>query len=118
MSLDIPTLFIVSTCIVALLGLFLFFAWIQDRSIRALAWWGAGYLVGGLGVALWIADGAIGPPLPYGLANALLFVACGMVWNGARLFYGRSARPLALSAGAVIWMIACQLPLFTQSSAN
>ena len=115
MTLDILTLLIVSTCIVGLLGVFLFFAWIRDRSIRALAWWGAGYLVGGLGVALWIADGAISLPLPYGLSNAFLFLACGMLWNGALLFYGRGARPLALSAGALLWMIACQLPAFTLS---
>jgi diguanylate cyclase (GGDEF)-like protein len=116
LSLDIPTLFIVSTCVVALLGLFLFFAWIQDRSIRALAWWGAAYLLGGVGVALWIADEAVSPPLPYGFSNALLFVACGMVWNGARVFYGRRVRLLALSAGALLWMAAGQLPAFMHSS--
>jgi hypothetical protein len=40
MSLDVPTLFIISTCVTAVLGLFLLFAWVQDRSVRALAWWG------------------------------------------------------------------------------
>jgi len=45
-SLDVSTLFIVATCVTALLGLFLIFAWTQDR-IRALAWWGAAYLIGG-----------------------------------------------------------------------
>jgi diguanylate cyclase (GGDEF)-like protein len=114
MSLDIPTLFIVSTCIASLLGLFLFFAWVQDRAIRALAWWGAAYLLGGLGVALWIVDA--GAPTPsYGLSSALLFGACGTIWNGARLFYGRSVHPFALSAGAILWMIACQVPAFAES---
>src|SRR5438132_1312986 len=42
-SLDVSTLFIVATCISALLGVFLIFASTQDR-IRALAWWGAAYL--------------------------------------------------------------------------
>ena len=118
MLLDIPTLFIVSTCIAALLGLSLFLAWLQDRGIRALAWWGAAYLLGAAGVALWMADAAVSPPLPYGLANALLFIACGMLWNGARLFYGRRVRPFALCAGGVIWLVAGQFPLFTQSGAN
>jgi diguanylate cyclase (GGDEF)-like protein len=115
MSLDIPTLFIVSTCIAGLLGLFLFFAWIRDRNIRALAWWGGAYLFGGLGVALWMSEAAVSPPLPYGAANALLFIACGMIWNGARLFQGRSVHPFGLFAGAGIWLIACQFPLLTQS---
>jgi predicted signal transduction protein with EAL and GGDEF domain len=116
MSLDIPTLFIVSTCIAGLLGLFLFFAWIQDRNIRALAWWGAAYLIGGVGVALWIAESWSGSqPLSGGLSNALLFAACGTIWNGARLFYARNLRPFALTAGAVIWIVACQIPEFAQS---
>jgi diguanylate cyclase (GGDEF)-like protein len=118
MSLDVPTLFIVSTCITALLGMFLFFAWIHDRSIHALAWWGAAYLIGGLGVALWMLDSTIALPLPYGFPNALLFVACGMIWNGARLFHGRRVLPVPLSAGATIWLVACQFPLLTQSGNN
>ena len=117
MSLDIPTLFIVSTCIAALLGLFLFFAWIQDRNIRALAWWAAAYMIGGVGIALWIVEATLPAlPLPYGISNALLFVACGTLWNGARLFYNRRVSPLALCAGGILWMIACQFPDFTRST--
>ena len=116
MFLDVPTLLIVSTCIAGVLGFLLFFAWIQDRSIRALAWWGAAYMLGGLGVALWIAEAAlVAEPLSFGLSNALLFAACGTIWNGARLFYARSVRPYALSAGAVIWILASQFPDFAQS---
>ena len=116
MFLDVPTLFIVSSCIAGLLGLFLFFAWIQDRSIRALAWWGAAYMLGGVGVALWIAEAALGSqPVAYGLSNALLFAACGTIWSGARLFYARDVRPFELSGGAIIWIMACQIPDFAQS---
>ena len=114
--LDIPTLLIVSSCVAGLLGLFLFFAWIQDRNIRALAWWGAGYMLGGLGVALWIAEATLSSqPLSFGLSNALLFAACGTIWNGARLFYARNMRPFALSAGAIVWIVACQFPSFAHS---
>ena len=45
-SLDIGTLFVIATCVTSLLGLFLLFAWMQDR-IQALAWWGMAYLIGG-----------------------------------------------------------------------
>ena len=37
-SLDIGTLFVLATCVTSLLGLFLLFAWMQDR-LTALAWW-------------------------------------------------------------------------------
>ena len=40
-SLDIGTLFVIATCVTTLLGLFLLFAWMQDR-VQALAWWGTG----------------------------------------------------------------------------
>ena len=118
MLLDVPTLFTVSTGIVAFLGMFLFFAWIQDRSIRALAWWAAAYLVGGAGVVLWMLDKTVSPPLPFGFGNALLFVACGMIWNGARLFHGGRVEPLVLCAGGVVYLIACQFPLFAQSGTH
>jgi UPF0716 family protein affecting phage T7 exclusion len=39
-SLDIGTLFVTAGCVTALLGLFLLFAWVQER-MAALAWWGA-----------------------------------------------------------------------------
>lgn len=114
--LDLPTLFIVSSCIAGVLGFFLFFAWIQDRNIRALAWWGAAYILGGVGVAMWIAEASFSTePYSYGFSNALLFAACGTIWNGARLFYARSVRPFALGAGAIIWLIACQIPDFAES---
>jgi len=119
MLLDIPTLFIVASCIAGLLGFFLFFAWIQDRSIRALAWWGAGYMLGGLGLALWIAEAALAWQPPFeGLPNALLFAACGTIWNGARLFYARNVRPFALAAGAIVWTVACQFPSFAHADVD
>src|SRR6516162_2747383 len=113
-ALDVSTLFVVATCVTALLGLFLLFAWAQER-IRALAWWGAAYLVGGFSVALWSIENLISPPLPFGIANALLFLACGMMWSAARIFHGRPVRWGAMAAGAGVWIAACMLEDFTRS---
>ena len=49
--LDCTTLFVVAICVTGLLGLLLLFAWTQDR-VRALAWWGTAYLVGGASVVM------------------------------------------------------------------
>ena len=49
--LDLPTLFFVAVCIAGLLGLFLTFAWLQERDTRALAWWGSAYLLGASALA-------------------------------------------------------------------
>jgi diguanylate cyclase (GGDEF)-like protein len=113
--LDGPTLAFVTVCIVALLGLFLILAWLQQRDMRALAWWGAAYLIGASSLAVcaaprpWI---AIPPEIPF----ALIFVACGMIWNGVRLFRGRRILPAASVAGAVAWVLLCQLPAFAVGS--
>jgi len=116
MVLDVPTLLVVSIFVTAVLGLLLIFAWIQDRSIQALGWWGAAYLLGGLSAGMLSLEQFIANPLVIDLASALLFVACGMSWNGARVFDGKNVRPFAMFAGAVIWLVACQIPGFADSS--
>src|ERR1700682_2090016 len=116
-SLDVGTLFIVATCVTALLGVFLLFAWTQDR-IRALAWWGAAYLIGGFSVALWMIDAQSIPLMPQTLPTALLFLACGMIWNAARLFHGRNILWVSMIFGAASWMMLCTWPFFPAMSAN
>src|SRR5262249_5740410 len=115
MLLDIPTLFIISTCVTAVLGLFLLVGWIQDRSIRAVAWWGAAYLVGGLAAALWGVHDAISRALTVDVVYALLFVACGIIWSGARLFHQRRAIPFGMFGGAILWLFVCQSPVVHES---
>ena len=111
MSLDTTTLFTVATCVTGLLGLFILAVWMQERSTRALAWWGAAYLIGGSAVALWNAQDPTALIAPF-VPNALLFIACGMVWSGARIFHGHAVRPIALCAGAAAWFLAMQFSTF------
>jgi diguanylate cyclase (GGDEF)-like protein len=116
MILDVPTLLVVSIFVTAVLGLLLIFAWIQDRSIQALGWWGVAYLLGGLSAGMLSLQQFISSPLMIDFASALLFIACGMSWNGARVFDGKSVRPFAMFAGALIWLVACHIPGFAESS--
>jgi diguanylate cyclase (GGDEF)-like protein len=112
-ALDVTTLFLAATCVTGLLGLLLLFAWAKNR-IPALAWWGAAYLVGGFSVAAWSLEGLVSPPMPTGIANALLFIACGMMWNAARVFHGRPVLASALIGGAATWLFACTFTDFAQ----
>jgi diguanylate cyclase (GGDEF)-like protein len=114
MVLDQATLLAVATGLTGLLGVFLLVLWIQERSVRALGWWGAAYLMGAAAVTLWGTDDALGFVTPE-MPNALLFIACGMVWNGARLFHGRRILPGALFIGAVAWFAAMQNSEFARS---
>ena len=116
-ALDVGTLSFIAVCVASLLGLFLLFAWTQER-IQALAWWGAAYLIGGASGALWRFGQLIAPTLPSSLATILLFVAVGMVWSGARLFHGRPVLWFAMLFGAGFWLIACFVPAFAVSAAS
>lgn len=107
--LDGPTLFFVAVCVAGLLGLFLILAFLQQRNVPALAWWGSAYLIGASSMALWSAPAPM-VALPPELPSALIFVACGMIWNGVRLFHGRRVLPLATFAGAIVWVILWQIP--------
>jgi len=115
--LDVTTLLIVATCVAALLGLFLLFAWSQDR-IRALTWWGAAYLIGGFAAALWIAGPHSVPFIPETLPSALLLLSCGMIWSAARLFHGRKILWVSMSFGPLSWMMVCTWPWFSAAGAN
>lgn len=110
-ALDVATLTMVAAPVTALLGFFLLFAWMQDR-VRALVWWGSAYLLGGFSVAIWSVEHVIVPPLPPGITNALLFLACGMIWTAARVFHGRKVLWGAQSVGAFGWLLACSFPSF------
>lgn len=108
-SLDLPTLSVVAVCLAGLLGLFLIIDWLQQRNVRALAWWGSAYLIGASSMALWSTPDPFFR-LPPAVPGALTFLACGMIWNGVRLFQGRRVLPLATFIGAAVWLGIGQIP--------
>lgn len=116
MSVDIGTLFVIAIGVTLLLGLFLLFAWSQER-IEALAWWGVAYLIGGFSGALWRLGERVFPQAPCSLGDVLLFVAVGMIWSAARLFHSRPVLWPAMFFGAAFWLIACYSPAFVGSAA-
>jgi diguanylate cyclase (GGDEF)-like protein len=105
MSLDPSTLYLVATLVAALLGVMLLFFGGQER-IAALNWWGIAYILGATSVALWtLASAALGEMLSLAL-NAIGFIACGMVWNAARVFHGRKPSWPGIFLGALAWVAA------------
>ena len=91
-SIDIGTLFVIAISVTVLLGLFLLFAWSQER-IEAPAWWGVAYLIGGFSGALWRLGDLLGPQAPPWLGDVLLFVAVGMISNAIAGRGGRNIGP-------------------------
>jgi diguanylate cyclase (GGDEF)-like protein len=117
LDLDFGMLFVIAIWVTSLLGLFLLFAWIQER-IPALAWWGAAYLLGALSGVLWRFSDVLAPFVSSDLASALLFVAVGMIWSAARLFHGRPVQWGPMCFGAGVWLVASMFPAFAQSAGS
>jgi diguanylate cyclase (GGDEF)-like protein len=105
MSLDTPTLYIIATMIAAMLGAMLLLFGNQEK-IRALKWWGTAYLLGASSVGLWTVTGGTLGEMPSLALNAVGFIACGIVWNAARVFRGRKPNLPGLVLGAIAWIAA------------
>jgi diguanylate cyclase (GGDEF)-like protein len=116
MPLDVKTLFLLTVDVEAMLGLLLLFAWVQNTSITALAWWGCAHLLRTLSIALYGMFGSVPELVSLDLSNALLFMSYAVAWNGARVFDGRRPQPGWLITGATVWVLACQLPQFAEAT--
>lgn len=102
MSLDISTLYLVASLVAAMLGGLLLYFWRQER-IAALGWWGAAYILGGFTIASLALAGAYFGPLVEIVLTMAGFIACGMVWNAARVFHGRATSWPGIFVGAAAW---------------
>ena len=91
MDLDVNTLFMVTMHVEIMLGLLLFFAWAQNFSKRALAWWGSAHLMRAVSIMLLGLYGSVPDSLSIDFANAVLFGSFALTWCGARVFDRRSA---------------------------
>jgi len=116
MDLDLSTLFQVTMHVEILLGLLLFFAWSQNFSKRALAWWGSAHLMRAASIMLFGLHGSVPPAVSIDLANAVLFGSFALTWSGARVFDGRRPEIALGLVGVAIWVLACRLPVFAISA--
>ena len=112
---DVNTLFMVTLHVEIMLGLLLFFAWSQNFSKIALAWWGSAHLLRAVSIMLFGMHGAIPGWASIDVANAVLFGSFALTWSGARVFDRRTAEPVWCVVGVIIWLLACRLPQFAAS---
>src|ERR1043165_1558833 len=113
MDLDVNTLFMVTMHIEIMLGLLLFFAWSQNFSKQALAWWGSAHLMRAASIMLLGLYGTVPDSLSIDFANAMLFGSFALTWCGARVFDWRKPEPAIALAGVAVWLLACRLQAFT-----
>jgi diguanylate cyclase (GGDEF)-like protein len=116
MYLDVGTISVVTVFVTALLGALLVFAGMQNRTVRALLWWGAAQIVGAIGLAMITARGRVPEFLSIDVANALVLLAYGLLWAGARKFNGRKLLPVVVIFAPLLWLLACRIPVFAESA--
>ena len=112
---SVNTLFMVTMQVEIILGLLLFFAWAQNFSKRALAWWGSAHLLRAVSIMLLGLHGSVPNSLSIDFGNAVLFSSFALTWCGARVFDRRAAEPALALIGVAIWLVACRVPAFAAS---
>jgi diguanylate cyclase (GGDEF)-like protein len=106
MTLHSPTLGAAFVLLCATLGALLLFSWVLNRTMTALAWWGAAFWLVLTGMALVILGQGSPSPLMLYAANAFVTLAYGTLYGGSRVFNGR---PEAIPAGLLglgLWTLA------------
>ncbi|WP_262269425.1 putative bifunctional diguanylate cyclase/phosphodiesterase [Microvirga yunnanensis] len=104
--LDAHTLAATFVLLSAVLGVLLFLAWIQNRKVQALAWWGATFCLLPIGIGMAnLGHGAAGTPSLL-IANAVVTFGYGLLYAGCRNFNGRRGGVPASLIGPASWIIA------------
>ena len=113
--LHAPTAFVLTFALAVTCGAVLLHLWSRTRRHVALAFWGAAHSVGAAGLPLLALRGTVPAIVSIDIGNALLAASYGLIWAGARRFMGRRAPFWVVLAGALLWLIACQVPDFHAS---
>lgn len=114
--LDVPTIYVLMLSVMVLLGALTFFAWLQNRAVRALAWWSGAVLVMAAALGLLCLRGTIPDVYSVDLAYVVLFTACALMLEGARCFEGKRPSPAILLAGALAWIAVGRIPALYDSA--
>jgi diguanylate cyclase (GGDEF)-like protein len=107
---NITTLTVMVVFTPAVAGCLLLLSWLQHRRQVALGVWGSGFLTAAVAATLIVvARGAIPNFWSVVVGNALLAMAYGVLWCGARTFERRAVSiPIAL-LGVPVWLVACAI---------
>jgi diguanylate cyclase (GGDEF)-like protein len=106
MTLDMPTVSLVSIAVTAILGFILGFAWWQERRSALAGWWGLALLVMSLGIVIAVAGLNTGIDDVHALGQACVVLSGAIMWTAVRQFEGRLVRASWVFAAPVVFMLA------------
>ncbi|MDK9697331.1 MAG: GGDEF domain-containing protein [Siculibacillus sp.] len=106
-TIDLPTLFMVSTALFVLMAVMFFVTWRQDeRNNAAMLPWAGAHFLGAPACVLLALRGEIPGWLSIGVANFVVLTAFGLTVAGALAFEGRRFGAPVIFGGAVLWAAA------------
>jgi diguanylate cyclase (GGDEF)-like protein len=118
MAIDLPTLMLAGSFVTAASGLFLVFAWMQNREAVGMVWWATGNLVLAVAVPVVVSHAVVfGIPSTV-LGILLLNLSPALIWAAASACNGRPPHVSGIAAGAVVWLLAFSLPAIRQQAAT
>jgi diguanylate cyclase (GGDEF)-like protein len=114
------TLLAITVFTPALGGCLLLLSWLQHPRVTALGLWGSGFIIASVATTLIIVlRGTIPNFWSIIVGNALLSVAYGILWSGARRFEGKKVSILLALVGVAIWLVACSIgPIYARPEAR
>lgn len=115
LQLDLPTLMVAGSFVTAISGMFLVFAWLQNRQAPGMLWWAAGNLALALAVPLVASRNPVfGVPSTV-IGILFLNISPALIWGAARACNGRKPPIASVAAGAIVWLLAFAMPIIRQS---
>src|SRR5215813_9409664 len=109
MTVDLLTIVVAIALVKSICGILLLYAWLLSRKTPALALFAAGYFIDSIGTALIVGRGVMPNFWSIDIAYALIAVAYGLMWSGARSFDNRRTPVPLILTGALIWLVAYQV---------
>ncbi len=104
MWFDPTTLFAGLIASLTVSGLVLLWSWYEDQSELILARGGSGFLLAGLGAAVFAARDDIPHELGQMVGPGMVMLGIGITWAGARAFNRRPAPLWVIGLGTVLWI--------------
>jgi diguanylate cyclase (GGDEF)-like protein len=109
-QLDLPTLMIMQSFALACAGSMLLFAWLQNRTVSALAFWGFADVIGAAGIFALMLGFTLHQQPWLAIGGILLPLQSGLTWKAARIIDSKPAPLACVVLGPVVVGLAGSVP--------
>ncbi len=110
MQLDLPTLMVMQSFALACAGAVLLFAWLQNRTVSALAFWGFANIIAAAGILALMLGFTLHQQASLAIGGILLPLQAGVIWKAARIIDSKPAPLVFVVLGAAVVGLAGIVP--------